>query len=209
MTKIKNISYVPYAAKPFIEQRINDKNRRLAQLYDLLTSHGETFEDALKYQADGVDWKRKAKIAECEAYIERTQMPTYLRQSALDAAFADNDNGYIKQLAGVFGSLQLDLTKDVEVLPDKWVVAQHLVDAEIEKDTYTLTDKEMKLFAKYKQMVEIAEELHREYYFFGEGLTYNDELKMCDTDVELAERFIRCQRCTPEEYHRRLAELHA
>ncbi|MBQ8204659.1 MAG: hypothetical protein IJZ78_02445 [Alistipes sp.] len=146
-----------------------------------------------------MDWKRKAKIAECEAYIERTQMPTYLRQSALDAAHNDNDNDYIRLLAGAFGSFHFDCSKDIEIVGDKWVIAQHIVDEIIDKHTYTLTDKEMKLFARYKQMIEIAEELHREYYFFGGTLDYNDELRMYDTEAELAERFISCQRATPEE----------
>lgn len=199
MTKQKNISFIPYLSKSVIEKQIAEYNTRVQKLHDLLASKNETLQDAIKYQSVGVDWKRKEKIAECEAYIERTQMPTYLRQSALDAAYNDNDNDYIRKLAGAFGSFRFDCSKDIEVNGDKWVIAQHIIEKVIEEHTYTLTDKEMKLFARYRQMIEIAEELHKEYYFFGANLDYNDELRMQPTEAELAEQFVNCQRATPEQ----------
>ena len=126
-------------------------------------------------------------------------MPEYLQGQALQAAYDSCDNKYIEKLAITFGSLRINLANDIEVLSDKWLVAQHIIEKVIEDNTYTLTDKEMALFAKYKQMITLAEELHREYYYFGSTIDYNDELKMQPTEAELAERFIGCQRATPEQ----------
>lgn len=199
MTKQKNISYIPYLAKKNIEETIANLNAKLESVRTLLLENNEGIKEAIEYQQKGVDWKRKATIDECKAYIERTQMPEYLQGQALQAAYDSCDNKYISQLAGVFGSLRINLANDIEVLSDKWLIAQHIIEKVIEDNTYTLTDKEMTLFAKYKQMITLAEELHREYYYFGSTIDYNDELKMQPTEAELAERFIGCQRATPEQ----------
>lgn len=199
MTKQKNISFIPYLSKSVIKDTISRHNQRLESIRTLLLSHHEDIDEAIEYQRKGVDWKRKETIKECEEYIKRTQMPEYLQGQALEAARASVDNDYIKRLAGAFGVLKFDLSKDVIATPEKWEVAQHIIDKVVADHTYTLTDKEMKLFARYKQMIEIAEELHKEYYFFGANLDYNDELRMQPTEAELAEQFVNCQRATPEQ----------
>ena len=204
MTKKKNISYIPYVSKDIIERTIKEYNAQCQRLHDVLASHNEGISEAILYQQRGVDWKRKEVIQGCKDYIERTQMPEYLQAQALQAAHDSCDNRYISQLAGVFGSFRFDCEKDIEVVGDKWVVAQHIIDKVIADHTYTLSDKEMDLFAKYMQMITIAEELHKEYYYFGANIDYNDELQMLPTEEENAERFIACGRATPEEYQERI-----
>lgn len=206
MKKTKNISYIPYLSKQAIKEILEDYNERLERVRSLLASHNEGIKEAIEYQVKGVDWRRKQTIAECQAYIERTQMPEYLQGQALEAARASCDNKYIDRLAGVFAVVKFDLAKDVIATPEKWEVAQHIIDKVTAEHTYTLSDKEMELFAKYKRMVEIAEELHAEFYFFGPNLDYVDELKMQPTDEELAERFVGCARATPEQIKERMAK---
>lgn len=206
MSKTKNISYIPYCSKQVIKDTIKDYNERLERVRSLLASHNEGIKEAINYQVKGVDWKRKRTIAECEEYIKRTQMPEYLQGQALQAAHNSCDNDYIKALAGAFAVVKFDLEKDVVATPEKWEVAQHIIDKVTAEHTYTLSNKEMELFAKYKQMVEIAEELHKAYYFFGSEINYHDELKMQPTIEELAERFVGCARATPEQLKERMAK---
>lgn len=72
----------------------------------------------------------------------------------------------------------------------------------LEKYRYTLSDEEMSDFEQYTQFVELATRLRNKHYMFE-----TKNLMHCDSEEQLAERFVRSKRATIEEITKQRREL--
>ena len=175
--KIETLSYISKLSREAIQDEIQRHNEKLDKIRLTLAERGETLADAQAYQTKGVAWKRKQVIAECEAWMNATNCPDYLREDNRKKAYESCDNEYIKSVGSAFFGLKLDLTNDVEVTPEgKWVVKQSVVDAKLEELRYTLTPEEVEAYHIYEQIIDLAEELHKRRYFISEtfGSTHDN-----------------------------------
>lgn len=199
----KNITYVSHAGRGLADTKCFELNSLLSQLQSILAEKGEaTIEQAMLYQANPT-YKRDEVIRGCEEYIANVRMPEYLRADALQQAYHSCDNDYIQRLEAIFASFPLSFGDgDIIEVDGKWVVSQSVVDRLLEKYTYTLTDEQMVDFELYTQLVTLATRLRNKNYYFD-----SRDLTPCDTEEQLAERFVRCKRATIEEMTQRAREI--
>lgn len=207
--KIETLSYISKLSREAIQDEIQRHNEKLDKIRLTLAERGETLTDAQGYQTKGVAWKRKQVIAECEAWMNATNCPDYLREDNRKKAYESCDNEYIKSVGSAFFGLKLDLTNDVEVTPEgKWVVKQSVVDAKLEELRYTLTPEEVEAYHIYEQIIDLAEELHKRRYFISEtfGSTHDNLERIKDEEARL-EYFTMLYVMTPEEVAERKRQL--
>ncbi|MBO5332046.1 MAG: hypothetical protein J6A72_06665 [Alistipes sp.] len=166
-----------------------------------LADGGENIEDAIKYQKRGAAWKRKQVIAECEAWMDATNCPTYLREDNRKKAYESCDNDYIAKIHSVMFGLKLDLATQVEVTESgRWIVAKSVADAMLEKERRVLDADEVEAYRLYQQLITIADQLHQRYYYISE--TYGAEqdnlhhLNSLEADLE---HFLMLRCPSPEE----------
>ena len=78
--KKQNITFVSYASRMLAEAEIRDFNYRLNSIKKALATKGEdTIEEFMAYQADPTH-KRSKVLAECEAWMDASHCPDYLRE---------------------------------------------------------------------------------------------------------------------------------
>lgn len=197
--KKENITFVSYASKMLADAEIRDLNYRLNSIRKALATKGEdTIDEFMAYQANP-SHKRDKVLAECEAWMDASHCPDYLREENRQRAWHSCDNDYIAKLQSMFSSLPFTLNYgDIIDIDGEWNVSQSLADTMTNKYTYTLTDEEMADFELYTQLVALATRLrNKNYYFDSRNLT------PCDTNEQLAERMIAGKRATIQEISER------
>ena len=207
--KIETLSYISKLSREAIQDEIQRHNDKLEKIRITLAERGETLADAQAYQIKGVAWKRKQVIAECEAWMDATNCPDYLREDNRKKAYDSCDNEYIKSVSSAFFGLKLDLTNDVDVTPEgKWVVKQSVVDAKLEELRYTLTPEEVEAYRIYEQIIDLAEELHKRRYYISDTFgSTNDNLERIEDEEARLEYFTMLYVMTPEEVAERKRQL--
>ena len=201
--KKENITFVSYASRMLAEAEIKDLNYRLNSIKKALATKGEdTIEEFMAYQADPAH-KRSKALAECEAWMDASHCPDYLREENRQRAWYSCDNDYIAKLQSMFSSLPFTLNYgDIIKIDGEWNVSQSLADTMTNKYAYTLTDEEMSDFELYTQLVALATRLRANNYYFD-----TKSLTPCDTTEQLAERMIAGKRATIEEMTERSRKL--
>ena len=197
--KKENITFVSYASKMLADAEIRDLNYRLNSIRKALASKGEdTIDEFMLYQAEPAH-KRSKVLAECEAWMDASHCPDYLREENRQRAWHSCDNDFIAKMQSLINSLPFTLDDgDIIEIDGEWNVSQSLADAMTQKYAYTLTDEEMADFEIYTQLVALATRLrNKNYYFDSRNLT------PCDTNEQLAERMIAGKRATIQEISER------
>lgn len=199
----QNITFVSYASKMLAEAEIRDLNYRLNSIRKALATKGEdTIEEFMAYQADPTH-KRSKVLAECEAWMDASHCPDYLREENRQRAWHSCDNDFIAKMQSLINSLPFAI-KDSDIIENdgEWNVSQSLADTMTNKYAYTLTDEEMSDFELYTQLVALATRLRANNYYFD-----SKSLTPCDTTEQLAERMIAGKRATIEEMTERSRSL--
>lgn len=207
--KVETLSYISKLSREAVMDEIAKHNDKLAQIRKCLAERGEDIDDARTYQIKGVAWKRKQVLAECEAWMNSTNTPHYLRSDYLARAKESCDNDYIAKVHSAFFGLKLDLTNDVDVTPEgKWVVKQSVVNAKLEELRYTLTPDEVEAYHIYEQIIDLAEELHKRRYYISDTFgSTNDNLERIEDEEARLEYFTMLYVMTPEEVAERKRQL--
>ena len=201
--KKQNITYVSYASKMLAEAEVRDLNYRLNSIRKALATKGEdTIEGFMAYQADPTH-KRSKVLAECEAWMDASHCPDYLREENRQRAWHSCDNDFIAKMQSLINSLPFAI-KDSDIIENdgEWTVSQSLADTMTQKYSYTLTDEEMADFELYTQLVALATRLRAKNYYYD-----TKSLVPCDTNEQLAERMIAGKRATIEEMTERSRSL--
>lgn len=207
--KVETLSYISKLSREAVMDEIAKHCAKLEHIRRTLAEHQESIEDAITYQQRGADWKRKQVIAECDAWMNATNCPHYLRADNLAKARESCDNAYIAKVASAMFGLKLDLATEVEVADNgEWVVKQSVVDAKLEACRYTLTPKEVEAYRIYEQIIDLAEELHKRRYFISETFgSTNDNLERIEDEEARLEYFTMLYVMTPEEVAERKRQL--
>lgn len=207
--KIETLSYISKLSREAVMDEIAKHNTKLDQIRKCLAERGEDIDNARTYQIKGVAWKRKQVIAECEAWMNSTNCPDYLREDYRQKAYDSCDNDYIAKVHSAMFGLKLNLTNDVDVTPEgKWVVKQSVIDAKLEELRYTLTPEEVEAYHIYEQIIDLAEELHKRRYFISETFgSTNDNLERIEDEEARLEYFTMLYVMTPEEVAERKRQL--
>ena len=207
--KVETLSFISKISRDFVKREIENHNAKLEQIRRTLAERTEGIADAIKYQKEGADWRRKQTIKECEDWMNSTNTPHYLRSDYLARAKESCDNAYISKVASALFGLKLNLQTEVEVAEDgKWVVAKSVADAMYEKERRVLDDDEVVAYNLYKQLIAIADQLHKRYYFISD--TYGseeDNLYHLDTLEADLEHFLMLRCLSPEEKRERMEKF--
>ena len=201
--KKQNITFVSYASKMLADAEIRDFNYRLNSIRKALATKGEdTIKEFIAYQANP-SHKRDKVLAECEAWMDASHCPDYLRQENRQRAWHSLDNDFIAKIQSLINSLPFTLNYgDIIETDGEWNVSQSLADIMTNKYSYTLTDEEMADFELYTQLVALATRLRAKNYFFD-----TKSLTPCDTNEQLAECMIAGKRATIEQMTERSRTL--
>ena len=87
MEKDKRYSYISSFTKESIKKDVTRANEQLGKLQALITSHGESIEDASLYQEKGADYKCKEEVQRMKDWLVKTDTPEYLHQDYIDRAY--------------------------------------------------------------------------------------------------------------------------
>lgn len=201
--KKENITFVSYASKMLAEAEIRDFNYRLNSIRKALAAKGEdTIEEFMLYQADPAH-KRSKVLAECEAWMDASHCPDYLREENRQRAWHSCDNDFIAKMQSLINSLPFTLDDgDIIEIDGEWLLSEKVANAMTQKYAYTLTDGEMADFELYTQLVALATRLRAKNYFFD-----TKSLTPCDTNEQLAERLVAGKRATIEQMTERSRNL--
>lgn len=201
--KKQNITFVSYASKMLADAEIRDLNYRLNSIRKALASKGEdTIEEFMAYQANP-SHKRDKVLAECEAWMDASHCPDYLREDNRQRAWHSLDNDFIAKMQSLINSLPFTLDDgDIIEIDGEWLLSEKVANAMFDKYAYTLTDEEMADFELYTQLVALATRLRAKNYYFD-----SKSLVPCDTTEQLAERMMAGKRATIEEMTERSRNL--
>lgn len=193
--KKQNITFVSYASRMLADAEIRDFNYRLNTIRKALATKGEdTIEEFMAYQADPAH-KRSTVLAECEAWMDSSHCPDYLREEARQRAWHSCDNDFIAKMQSLINSLPFTIDDgDIIEIDGEWLLSEKVANAMFDKYAYTLTDEEMADFELYIQLVALATRLRTKNYYFD-----TKSLTPCDTNEQLAERMMAGKRATIEE----------
>ena len=207
--KVETLSYISKLSREAVMDEIAKHNDKLAQIRKCLAERGEDIDDARTYQIKGVAWRRKEVMAQCEAWMNSTNCPDYLREDYRQKAYASCDNDYIAKINSAMFGLKLNLTNDVEVAENgEWRVKQSVIDAKLEACRYTLTPEEVEAYHLYLKLLDVAEELHKRRYFICDSMgSENDNLYRIEDEETQLQVFLSYYVMTPEERKQRLKEL--
>ena len=201
--KKENITFVSYASKMLAEAEIRDFNYRLNSIKKALATKGEdTIEEFMAYQANP-SHKRDKVLADCEAWMDASHCPDYLREDNRQRAWHSCDNDFIAKMQSLINSLPFTLDDgDIIEIDGEWLLSEKVANAMFDKYAYTLTDEEMADFELYTQLVALATRLRAKNYYFD-----SKSLVPCDTTEQLAERMMAGKRATIEEMTERSRSL--
>ena len=209
MTKKNDtLSYISDISREIVRDEIAKHCAKLEQIRLTLAERGEGIEDAITYQKRGADWKRKEVIAECEAWMDASNCPHYLRSDYLLMARESCDNAYISKVASAMYGLKLDLATEVEVTPNgEWRVAQSVADAMLERRRYTLTPNEVEAYRLYEQLLSVAEQLHQRNYFMTTNFAGEDCLYRIEDEAKQIDHFLSLYVMTDAERKERIEKI--
>ena len=105
--KAETLSFISKISRDFVKREIEKHNAKLEHIRRTLAERAEGIADAIKYQKEGADWRRKQTIKECEAWMNSTNTPHYLRSDYLARAKESCDNDYISKVARLYSVLNL------------------------------------------------------------------------------------------------------
>lgn len=201
--KKQNITFVSYASKMLTEAEIRDLNYRLNSIRKALATKGEdTIDEFMAYQANP-SHKRDKVLAECEAWMDASHCPDYLREENRQRAWHSLDNDFIAKIQSLINSLPFTLDDgDIIEIDGEWLLSEKVANAMFDKYSYTLTDEEMSDFELYTQLVALATRLRAKNYYFD-----SKSLVPCDTTEQLAECMIAGKRATIEQMTERSRSL--
>jgi hypothetical protein len=149
------IKFIAYYSKQAIENSVGSLNRQIANVKSVLERENEaTIEMAVKYQKEGCDLERKARMSETESYIQAQRfIPTEEAKRLRKQAWDSCRNEYISALQTAFNGCRLDFSQDVVCNADgSWTVCQRLIDEITESNTTTLTEaqeEDLKIYKKF------------------------------------------------------------
>ena len=209
MTKKNDtLSFISDISREIVRDEIAKHCAKLEQIRLTLAERGEGIEDAITHQKRGADWKRKEVIAECEAWMDATNCPHYLRSDNLLKARESCDNAYISKVASAMYGLKLDLATEVEVTPNgEWRVAQSVADAMLEQRRYTLTPNEVEAYRLYQELLSIAEQLHKRNYFMTTNFAGEDCLYRIEDEAKQIDHFLSLYVMTDAERKERMEKI--
>ena len=201
--KKENITFVSYASRMLADAEIRDFNYRLNSIRKALASKGEdTIEEFMAYQANP-SHKRDKVLADCEAWMDASHCPGFLREENRQRAWHSLDNDFIAKMQSLINSLPFTIDDgDIIEADGEWLLSEKVANAMFDKYAYTLTDEEMADFELYIQLVALATRLRAKNYYFD-----TKSLTPCDTTEQLAERMIAGKRATIEEMTERSRNL--
>lgn len=207
--KVDTLSFISKISRDFVKREIENHNAKLEHIRRTLAERAEGIADAIKYQKEGADWRRKQTIKDCEDWMNSTNTPHYLRSDYLARAKESCDNAYISKVASALFGLKLDLATEVVVTPSgAWEVSPAVTNAMLEKERRVLDDDEVEAYNLYKQLIAIADQLHKRYYFISD--TYGseeDNLYHLDTLEADLEHFLMLRCLSPEEKRDRMEKF--
>ena len=146
----QNYSYIGYYCRKKVSEQVEACNRRLAMLKTVMDREGEGLKEANRYDKEGWDVEIIAKQTECRKWMDKHEMPQYLRndylQRAIDSIGTEKLTYYqnIGHLLPVAcGAIPVDFSKDITENSGKWELSETYVNNILEKFRYTLSDDEM------------------------------------------------------------------
>ena len=74
-----NYSYIGHYKREAVDNQVKGCNEVLARFKALLNANGEGLKDAQRYAKEGADAEIIAKRAEVRAWMDKNEMPPYLR----------------------------------------------------------------------------------------------------------------------------------
>lgn len=175
MAEKKQISFIPAWAQDSIVKQAAFANSQLSRLREFVLSHGETFANVLEYSARGADYKVRERKAECVAWLDKTNAPTYVRQQAIDSAVADLGADNLEYWRGLSPMLRVNLTntttsacinlaEDVEVSEDSWRVKDSWTESKLGSCRITLSDEAVGDMEDFVQICRLAAKLDSHGY---------------------------------------------
>lgn len=150
MATKKKYTFISTLHAKNVERNAAEANRKLEALRLLMAEHGEALADAVEYQKRGADRKIKAVEAECEAWLNSTHAPAYLRADSMERARQSLGAvalDYYKKLGDEINiyfdaSTRLDLKTDIAVEADgAWRVSDSFINAQLEAGRFTFPDE--------------------------------------------------------------------
>lgn len=174
----ENISFIRPNVRKQVDNDIVACNRSLLSLQNLVEGAGETLEDAIKYQEEGWDYIIRQKREECEKWMSRLQMPSYLHESNIKQAVESLGSERLDYFARVgrmlpihYSKMTIDLSKDVEVKEGIWTLTEDFKNARIKEQSRTLTDAQMKDLELLIEAGRLAKKL-KSYGYDIDGLDF-------------------------------------
>lgn len=185
-----NYSYISQYKRETIENQVKGCNEVLARFKALLNANGEGLKDAQRYAKEGADAEIIAKRAEVRAWMDKNEMPPYLREDYEERAVQSIGSERLKYLSQVAHALpircagrEIDLNKDIEEINGNWVLSATLVNSMLEEKRYTLTDEEMEDLKLCLQAGEIIRKVKARHIDIN-GLEWFGEWKSNETLAE-------------------------
>lgn len=199
MEKDKRYSYISSFTKESIKKDVTRANEQLGKLQTLITSHGESIEDASLYQEKGADYKCKEEVQRMKDWLVKTDTPKYLHQEYIERAYyacgtdaIDYYNNVHANLSIRIGNLSsspvLNLGTDVEEINGKWVVKSDYVTALMEAQRVYLDAEQIKDLEEFKKMRAVMDAFAKRNY--NPSKTY-DNLYNAQDDATLMEGLLR------------------
>lgn len=166
MNKQQNQAYTDEAVLWSAERELDYLARALNGYFKALKARGEdNLSEARSYQLKGSDFKRKEIINECEKYIAKTAMPSYLQNDARQRAGEQIPLEYVNELDNYLPTLEvLPLTKDniyFDKEKSKWCVADGYKLKVLAQADKTLNDDEQLIFEKMKAVFNTLAEVNQ------------------------------------------------
>lgn len=206
--KVETLSYISDISREIVRDEIAKHCAKLEQIRKCLAEREEGIEDAIKYQQQGADWKRKVVMAQCEEWMDATNCPHYLRADNLAKARESCDNAYISKVASAMFGLKLNLATEVEVTSNgEWRVAQSVADDMLERRRYTLTPNEVEAYRLYQQLLSVAEQLHQRNYFMTSNFAGEDCLYRIEDEAKQIDHFLSLYVMTDAERKERIEKI--
>lgn len=202
--KIENLkkhSYLPMGSKARFEREETWANNILKELQRVVEEHGENLSDAVKYQKEGWDYKIKGKQRECETYLDKMEVPEYMREDFFNKAIeslGSENLRYFENIRDIFVNLKydntvngkvVDLSNEVEIREGKWVIKKSFMEAQKKAHIKRFTEEEEKDLSLFMAMCASIQAFEQRGY--NPLLVYKHWGKISDTnDEEFLEKFL-------------------
>lgn len=199
MEKDKRYSYISSFTKENIQRAVNSANEQLGKLQALITSQGESIEDATLYQKMGADYKCRAEVQRMKDWLVKTDTPEYLHQDFLERAYNSCGASSLEYYNKLHEMLQirvgvmssdpvLNLGRDVDIINGKWQIKDDFVNALLEEKRVYLSPEQIKDLEEFKKMRAVMDAFAQRHY--NPSKTYDNLCNVKD-DATLMEALRR------------------